>query len=105
MLDFNRGIKSQSWKFLVYSAHYAKSMGWSIPEIGVPKGDMLCPVLNLSTNIGEDNISRDSEKTTTINGRNWTMLASMFTATRCLGIACESTIPIPLQMGIRCKFW
>src|SRR5436190_12920765 len=96
MLNFNCSVKCQSREFLMHSAHNTEGVGWSIPEIGISKGNVLCPTLDLSTNVGQDNVGGDSEETTSINRGNGTMSAGVFTATCCFGVPRRPTFTVPL---------
>ena len=105
VLDFDSGIKGEGGKFLVHAAYDTKRMGWSVPEVGVAKGDVLCATLDLGTNVGQDDVCGHGEETTIVDGGNWAMAAGMFTATCGFGVACWPTLTVPLQMGVLGKLW
>src|SRR5690348_15221913 len=103
MFDLNGGVEGDIREFLMHGANNTQRMCGAVPEIGIAKGDVLCALSYLCSNVGEHNVDGNGEETSLIHGSDGTVQAGVLTATSRFCITRDLYYLIDLEVCVAIK--
>src|SRR5262245_10970749 len=100
VFDLRGTIEGQPRKLGVHHPRDTERMRWSIQEVRITEGDMLGPRLLQTSDILQDNLWWDNEKSTAVDRWDGAMQTVVLTATAGLDISDASPDAIVLQLCV-----
>lgn len=87
MLDLDRHIIGDVWMSTVKLLDNKARVGWTVPEIGVAKGDVPRTGFDLLIDVGHDGRAVDYPKPSIVDRNDGAVTTEVLAATTCFGVA------------------